>query len=67
VPKSPDGKELQLSDDELRELHLALVLRITRLGKQDGKKMMPSERAKLKRRIELCGELDEAVQKLRGK
>jgi hypothetical protein len=67
VTKDADSQELWLSKDELRELHLALALRIAHLGKTDTRKMMPSEKDKVKRRIDICTDLDKLVQKLRGK
>jgi hypothetical protein len=63
VPKA----ELRLSNDELREVHLALALRIAHLGSTPTKKMPPSEKSKIKRHLEVCAELDDIVQKLRGK
>jgi hypothetical protein len=59
--------ELQLSKDELREVHLALELRIDRLRSTHGGKLMPSEIEALRRRFDICYELDHAVQKLRGR
>ena len=56
-----------LSNEELREVHLALALRITQLTTTDMSKMGPSAKAKMKRHLELCTELHEAVQKARGK
>jgi hypothetical protein len=67
VPKGPDRAALLVSADELRELHLALALRITRLTKIDPGKLTPSERAKVRRHLELCTELHDAVQKQRRK
>jgi hypothetical protein len=67
VTKDADLSEVQLSKEELRELHLALALRIAHLRKTDTHKMGPSEKDKLKRRIDVCGELDKLVQKLRDK
>jgi len=59
--------ELRLTKDELREVRLALALRITQLNAMDTRKMAPSDRAKVKRHIELCSEIYDSVQKARGK
>jgi len=67
VPKSADYEELRLSTDDLRELHLALAVRIAQLTSTDTRKMGPSARAKLERRIDVCNELHHTVQKARGK
>jgi hypothetical protein len=67
MPKSPDHRALALSNDELREIRLALALRIAQLNRVDTRKMPPSQRAKLQRHIELSTELHDAVQKARGK
>jgi hypothetical protein len=56
-----------LSNDELRELHLALALRITQLTTMDMSKMGPNGKNKVKRQLGLCHELNGAVQKARGK
>jgi len=56
-----------LSNDELREVHLALALRISVLDSQNTGKMGPNAKAKMKRQLDLCIELDDAVQKARGK
>jgi hypothetical protein len=63
VPKRWQG----LSDDELRELHLALALRISELNSVDTRKIGPTAKAKMKRHLDVCIELDGAVQKVRGK
>jgi hypothetical protein len=55
------------SNDELREVHLALALRLSRLTKIDTRKMGPNGKADLKRRADICRELDGAAQKARGK
>ena len=67
MPKSSEYKELRLSTDELRELHLALAVRVAHLGATDTRKMGPTAKAKLQHRVELCNELHHAVQKARGK
>ena len=67
MPKSSDEADLRLSKDALREVHLALGVRIALLIGTDSSKMGPNERAKLARRIDLCHEIDQAVQKARGK
>jgi hypothetical protein len=67
VTKDADSTELQVSAEELRELHLALALRIAHLRKTDTHKMGPSEKDKLRHRIAICTELDKVVQKLRDK
>jgi hypothetical protein len=67
VPKSSEYKELRLSTEELRELHLALAVRVAQLGATDTRKMGPSAKAKLQRRIDICNELGHTVQKARGK
>ena len=56
-----------LSNDELRELHLALVLRISELKSMDTHKMGPNAKAKMNRQLDLCIELDNSAQKARGK
>jgi len=56
-----------LSNDELRELHLALALRITELTTTNTGKMGPNGKVKLKRQLDVCHDLDGAVQKARGK
>ena len=67
VPKSSEYKELRLSTDELRELHLALAVRVAHLEATDTRKMGPTAKAKLQRHIDVCSELRHAVQKARGK
>jgi len=67
VPKTATRGELRLSSDELREVHLALALRIAQLTKVDTTKMGPSAKAKVKRHLELTKSLHDAVQKARGK
>ena len=56
-----------LSNDELREVHLALALRITQLTNTDTTKMGPSAKAKIKRHLDICTDLNDAVQTARGK
>jgi hypothetical protein len=56
-----------LSNDELREVHLALALRLAELTKTDTRKMGPNARADIKRRVDICRELDDTAQKARGK
>jgi hypothetical protein len=63
VPKRWQG----LSNDELRELHLALALRIAELTNTDTRKMGPNAKAKLSRQLDICTELDDTAQKARGK
>jgi hypothetical protein len=56
-----------MSNDELRELHLALALRITELTKTNTGKMGPNGKAKLKRQLDVCNDLNDAIQKARGR
>jgi hypothetical protein len=56
-----------LSNDELRELHLALALRITHLRATNTGKIGPNGKAKLRQQLDVCSDLDDAVQKARGK
>ena len=67
MPKGADGAELTLSDEELREVRLALALRIAELGKTDTRKMGPNAKAKLRRQLDVCHDLQDLVRKLRGK
>jgi hypothetical protein len=67
VAKGPESTELRFTPDELRELHLALAVRTAQLSSTDTRKMGPTAKAKLQRRVELCNELHHAVQKARGK
>jgi hypothetical protein len=67
VPKSSDQTDLWLTSDALREVHLALEVRIVLLRSADGRKLGPTDRAKLEERIQLCHEADNTVQKARGK
>jgi hypothetical protein len=53
--------------EELRELHLALALRIAQLTKMNTSKMDRAEKAKAKRHLDLTKELHRAVQKARGR
>jgi hypothetical protein len=55
------------SKDELRELHLALALRITQLTTMDPQDMDKSDTAKVKRQLDLTKDLHSEVQKARGK
>jgi hypothetical protein len=59
--------DLQFSNDEMREVHLTLALRIDRLRSTHGGKMMPSEIETLRRHLDICNELDHAVQRPRGR
>jgi hypothetical protein len=63
MPKTPDLSELAVTKDELRELRLALALRITRLKKVELHKLPPSQRAKVQKHIDLCSDLHDAVTK----
>jgi hypothetical protein len=56
-----------LSNHELRELHLALALRIKRLRAMNTGKMGPNGKAELKEQLDVCNDLNDAVQKARGK
>jgi hypothetical protein len=67
VAESSDSHELRFSSEELRELHLALAVRVAQLTATDTRKMGPSAKAKLHWHIDLCNELHHAVQKARGK
>jgi len=57
----------QLSATELRELHLALALRIVQLDSTDTRKLGPSAKARIGAQINICEDLDKSVQKARGK
>ncbi len=57
----------RLSPAELREIHLALALRIAHLDSTDMTKLGPSGKAKIRAHINACEELDKIVQKARGK
>jgi hypothetical protein len=63
MPKTPELSELAVTRDELRELRLALALRITRLKKVDIRSLPPSQRAKVQKHIDLCSNLHDAVTK----
>jgi hypothetical protein len=67
VPKTSDGTDLRLSNDQLREIHLALAVRIAQLSNTDVSKMGPNDKVKLQRRIDVCETAHAAVQKARGK
>jgi hypothetical protein len=56
-----------LTKDELREVHLALALRISLLTTMDTTKMGPSAKATLTRQVDVCTELVQTVQEARGK
>ena len=58
---------IRLTGDEFRELRLALAVLMAQLSKVDTSKMGPSGRAKVKRHLETCNELHDAVLKARGK
>jgi hypothetical protein len=63
----PDRKPLVFSSDELRELHLAMALRIAQLTKVNTKKMRSSELAKHQRHIDLATDLFDSLKKERRK
>jgi hypothetical protein len=67
VAKSSNRGDLRLSSDELREVHLALALRIAELTKVDTTNMGPVARAKVARHLEVCNDVHDVVQKARGK
>jgi hypothetical protein len=67
VARGSDGTDLTLSSDELREIHLALKVRIAPLISTDVSKMGPNDKAGLRRRIDICNEAHHAVQKARGR
>jgi hypothetical protein len=67
VAKGSAGVDVVLSTEELREIHLALQVRIAQLSSTNTTKMGPNDRAKLQRRIDVCNEANSAVQKARGK
>jgi hypothetical protein len=67
VGKSSDAIDLNLSSEELREIHLALEVRIALLHSTDVRKMGPNGKVELRRRIDICNEAHHAVQKARGK
>jgi len=67
MPKTPDLSELVVTTDELRELRLALALRITRLKKVDLPRLPPSQRAKVQRHLDLCSNLHDVVTKALGR
>lgn len=66
VPKG-EYQELRFSNDDLRELHLALAVRVAQLASTNTGKMGPTAKAKLKRHLDACRGLDQVVQKARGK
>ena len=66
MPKESKRREFTFSNDELREIRLALALRIARLSKMDGDSLSPSQRAKVQRHLEICNELHDVVRKARS-
>lgn len=48
----------QLAASELRELHLALALRIAELDSTDTRKMGPSAKARVRADVSICKDLD---------
>jgi hypothetical protein len=67
VPKRPHSAQIELTTDELREMHLALRVRIAELSSMDTRKMGPTAKEKVARQIEICNELHDVIQKARGK
>jgi hypothetical protein len=67
VAKSSDRGELRLSGAELREVHLALSLRVAALTATNTSKMGPKAKKEFQHHIDLCKEVHAAVQKARGK
>ena len=67
MAKSSERGELRLSGDELREVHLALCLRIASLTATNTSKMGPKAKKELQQHMDLCNEVHAAVQKARGK
>jgi hypothetical protein len=67
VPKDRDRHEFAFTKDEVRELRLALTLRIAELSKIHTGKMMPSDREKLRNQVktstQLLDELKKATRK----
>jgi hypothetical protein len=67
VPKDKDRHAVAFTKDELREVRLALALRIAHLGKVNVDKMMPSERAKLRDHVKTSTRLHDQLRKASGK
>jgi hypothetical protein len=63
MPKAGDQQEFAFTKDELRELRLALALRIAQLDKISLDKMMPSERAKLRASLKTSTSLHDQFRK----
>ena len=63
MPKDENRQEFAFAKDELRELRLALALRIAALGKVNTDKMMPSERAKLRDQMKTSTRLHDQIRK----
>jgi hypothetical protein len=67
VPKDGDRYAFVFTKDEVRELRLAVALRIARLGKVDVDKMMPSDRARLRDQVKTSTRLHDQFRKASGK
>jgi hypothetical protein len=67
MAKGSGRKQLRLSGEELREVHLALALRLAHLTKVNTKKMGPNAKAKHQHEIDVSKEVHATVQKARGK
>jgi hypothetical protein len=63
VPKDGDHHEFSFTKSEVRELRLALALRIAERGKVHTGKMMPSERAELRDRVKMSTRLHDQFRK----
>ena len=63
MPKDEDRQEFAFTKEELREVRLALALRVAALGKVSTGKMMPSERAKLRDRVKTSTRLYDQFRK----
>jgi hypothetical protein len=57
VPKDRDHHEFVLTKDEVREVRLALTLRIAELSKIQTGEMMPSERERLRSQLKTSSRL----------
>jgi hypothetical protein len=63
MPKDEDRYVFAFTKDELRELRLALALRIAELGKVHTGKMMPSDRTKLRDQVKITTRLHDQIRK----
>ena len=67
MPKDSGRTELSVTQDELRELWLAVGLRIAHLSKINTSKLNRSEKADLRRHLELTKGLHDTLRAARGK